>query len=110
MKLYSGAMERPGSMISKSVGRPARNARRSNRREGPMKRTPQQLWPVPRSVALVTAAIAVDNASAASRTHRAATGDRAYYNDATDDAGRTYDGGTFAGGVYRPAGGELGYG
>jgi hypothetical protein len=59
----------------------------------------KRIWLVSLSVALVTAA-ATQHASAASRAHRTATGDRAIYND----AGRGYDGGTFAGGVYRPAG------
>jgi len=65
----------------------------------------KRFWLVSLSVALVTAA-AAQPASAASRkaAHQAANGDRAIYND----AGGGYDGGTFAGGVYRPAGGGYG--
>jgi hypothetical protein len=61
----------------------------------------KRFWLVSLSVALVTAAV-TQHASAASRgaAHRTASGDGAIYND----AGRGYDGGTFAGGVYRPAG------
>ena len=64
----------------------------------------KRIWFVSLSVALVTAAAPQDASAASRNTHRAVTGDRAIYND----AGGSYDGGTFAGGVYRPAGGGYG--